>query len=375
MIHQVDFRAGDQGQPLGKTLFIKYLMHGSDRLSVFLSAESCRNGVVEAIQSKLEGHAKDIAFLQSIIYSGALDIYIDGLNEVAADTRARIVHFVERNYQGNILIATQRLEWVPPATARLYVLQPLPEAAIEQFLVSREPLHSDAQHLRGAEYREACREFVRRSLHSSEPDELRRAMAEILSNPMDLSVIAQMLAERQTPDLFRLRWQQYETMASSYREIYLSQFPLTSFSEEAYQMRLNGSPSLPEERFGKEILRLESCRMVVRRQWAGPDGKERREWHFRHDKIQEFFIAQTFLGVKNTRVSAHVGDPRFRGVYFMLVALLEHDEARQLRDMLVEHAAESRDHSVSDDFVNLLKARQVVEAAILARMLPVSVLK
>jgi hypothetical protein len=62
--------------------------------------------VLEAIQAMLEDHAKDTTFL----YSGTLDIYIDGLNEVTADTRARIVQFVEHNFHGNILFATQRME-------------------------------------------------------------------------------------------------------------------------------------------------------------------------------------------------------------------------------------------------------------------------
>lgn len=35
----------------------------------------------------------------------------------------------------------------------------------------------------------------------------RVAMCEVLSNPMDLTVVAQMLAEGHSPDLFRLRQQ------------------------------------------------------------------------------------------------------------------------------------------------------------------------
>ena len=54
---------------------------------VYLPAYKCEKGVIEAIQEKLRGQAQDVNFLKSLIYSGAIDIYIDGLNEVTADTR------------------------------------------------------------------------------------------------------------------------------------------------------------------------------------------------------------------------------------------------------------------------------------------------
>jgi len=98
--------------------------------------------------------------------------------------------------------------------------------------------------------------------------------------------------------------------------------------------------------------------MVVRRQWKGLNGQEHREWRFRHDKIQEFFIAQTFLGAGNPRIVEHMGDPRFRGVYFLLALLLDPEHARQLRDQLVVRAAKTRDHTVSDEFVTLLEVRR-----------------
>jgi hypothetical protein len=81
------------------------------------------------------------------------------------------------------------------------------------------------------------------------------------------------------------------------------------------------------------------------------------------DKLQEFFIAQTFLGKENARAAEHLKDPRFRGVYLLLALLLEPEQARALCDMLVEHAAETQDHSVSDGVVNLLKKRQRAEKA------------
>ncbi|HYO69885.1 MAG TPA: hypothetical protein VEU33_27795 [Archangium sp.] len=355
---------------LGKSTFVRHLLRHSKHLAVYLRAERCNEGVLNAIQAKLEGQARDTAFLQSIIYSGALDIYIDGLNEVTADTRARIVEFVERNSHAHILLTTQRIEWTPPTTARLYVLQPLNEAQIGMFLVSREPALDPRAPLRGADYRTACERFVREALSAERPEEERQATRESLSNPMDLTVVAQLLSLEQRPDLFNLGWQQYELMAKDYREIHLGDFPLKEFAEEAYQMRLQDRTALPEERFGEELPHLERFKLVVRRQWKSLDGKEQREWRFRHDKLHEFFIAQTFLGEGNPRPAEHLADPRFRGVYFLLALLLEPAEARALREMLVDYAAATRDHTVSDDFVNVLNTRRRVGPPRFQRPLP-----
>ena len=90
-----------------------------------LPARKCEQGVIEAIQTKLHGQAQDAGFLKNLIYSGAIDLCIDGLNEVTADTRAKITQFVETYFKGNIIMTTQPLEWLPPSTAKIYQLQPL----------------------------------------------------------------------------------------------------------------------------------------------------------------------------------------------------------------------------------------------------------
>ena len=101
---------------------------------MFLPARRCENGVLEAIQAKLLGMARDADFLRQLVHSGAIDICIDGLNEVSADTRARITDFVEQYFKGNVVLTTQPMEWTPPATARVYRLLPLAREQIETFL-------------------------------------------------------------------------------------------------------------------------------------------------------------------------------------------------------------------------------------------------
>jgi ATP-dependent exoDNAse (exonuclease V) alpha subunit len=113
-------------------LFLRHLVNTSKRIVVCLPAQKCDNGVIEAIQAKLHGQAQDADFLKNLIYSGAIDICIDGLNEVTADTRAKITQFVESYFRGNIIMTTQPLEWTPPSTAKIYELQPLKPEQIQQ---------------------------------------------------------------------------------------------------------------------------------------------------------------------------------------------------------------------------------------------------
>jgi hypothetical protein len=74
--------------------------------------------------------------------------------------------------------------------------------------------------------------------------------------------------------------------------------------------------------------------------------------------MMEFFIAQTFLGPENYRPQQHMGDVRFRGVFLMRATLLPLDAAKLLREQLVDYAANTRDHTISDIFVQLLRVRK-----------------
>jgi hypothetical protein len=69
---------------------------------------------------------------------------------------------------------------------------------------------------------------------------------------------------------------------------------------------------------------------------------------------------QTFLGDSDAaeqRLVDHMSDPRFRGVYFLLATLLHLDKAKALREELIQYAANTKDHTVSDTFVQLLRSR------------------
>ncbi|XWK89918.1 MAG: hypothetical protein U7127_07560 [Phormidium sp.] len=349
---------GDSG--LGKSMFLRHLVKNSPRIVVYLPAQKCDKGVIEAIQEKLQGQAQDAEFLKNLIYSGAIDICIDGLNEVSAETRAKIVLFVEQYFRANIIMTTQPLEWIPPSTAKTYYLQPLETDQIKKFLISRQPrLPKDAK-IPGTDYEKACTNYL--NALNNQPAEDLEAAKKRLSNPMDLTLVALMLSQDKTPDLFRLQEQQYNQMAEEFLREWKYEFPLKKFSEAVYNMRLNDEKALSAEKFYQELQSLEDekYKMVVSRQWKDEKGEAKKEWYFRHDKIMDFFLVQNFLGDSHeteARLIDHMGDSRFRGVYFLLATLLPLDEAKKLREQLIQYAADTKDHTVSDTFVQLLRTR------------------
>ncbi|MGB6298706.1 MAG: HEAT repeat domain-containing protein [Rivularia sp. (in: cyanobacteria)] len=351
---------GDSG--LGKSMFLRHLAKTSQQTVVYLPASKCEKGVIAAIQAKLHGQAQDARFLKNLIYSGAIDICIDGLNEVTADTRSQIKQFVESYFRGNIIMATQPLEWEPPTTAKIFYLKPLQQQQIEEFLISRQLQNSEDITVQGAAYEKACKKYLKQAFHNKQPQEELDAIERVLSNPMDLTLVAQMLSQGKQPDLFRLQEQQYNLMAAEYKQEWGHSFPLKKFSSSVYEMRLNDGTTLDAEEYHQELLSLEDqkYKMVISRQWQNKNGEAMQEWYFRHDKIMDFFLVQNFLGDSDEiqiRLNQHIGDPRFRGVYFLLANLLKPDAALQLRETLILYAANTNDHTVSDTFVKLLHSR------------------
>jgi HEAT repeat protein len=352
---------GDSG--LGKSMFLRHLVKTSGQIVVYLPANKCDKGVIEAIQAKLHGQAQDTDFLKSLIYSGAIDICIDGLNQVTADTRAKIGQFVESYFRGNIIMTTQPLEWTPPSTAKIYYLQPLQKEQIEEFLISRQRRLPKDAIVQGADYKQACKRYLTEILQEKRSPQELAAAQQVLFNPMDLTLVALMLSQGKQPDLFHLQQQQYDLMAAEYQQMWQQEFPLKKFSQAVYQMRLNDEKALPDSEFNKELLSMEDekYKMVVSRQWQDNEGEAKKEWYFRHDKIMDFFLVQNFLGESEEireRIIDNKSEPRFRGVYFLLATLLDEEAAKELREMLIQYAADTKDHTVSDKFVQLLRSRR-----------------
>ncbi|MBW4589048.1 MAG: HEAT repeat domain-containing protein [Aetokthonos hydrillicola CCALA 1050] len=352
---------GDSG--LGKSMFLRHLVKNSQRTVVYLPAQKCDQGVIEAIQAKLKEQVQDTKFLKKLICLGAIDICIDGLNEVTADTRAKISQFVENSFQGNIIMTTQPLEWIPPSTAKTYELQPLNDAQeIQEFLISRQPSLLQENQSKKTDYQQACIRYIAEVFNDQQPPEDLEAAKRILSNPMDLTLVGLMLAQGEQPDLFRLQAQQYRLMAAEYQQKWKHEFPLPKFSQLVYQMRLNDESAIPKDEFEQELISMEDekYKMVVSRQWKNLDGEPQKSWYFRHDKIMEFFLVQNFLGKSEeveSRINEHLGDPRFRGVYLLLANLLPLEVALELREKLIQHAVNTKDYTLVGTFVQLLTLR------------------
>ena len=232
-----------------------------------------------------------------------------------------------------------------------------PENQIETFLLTRKDSLPDDARLAGDAYEQVCRRYLAATLNPQQPLEILAAMRQLLSNPMDLTLVATMLARGETPDLFRLQQQQYRIMAEDYQRTQLHEFPLRKFAEVVYQMRLQDEDALPVGEFTDELQCLERHKMAVGRQVV-ESGKSRDEWHFRHDKITDFFIVQAFLGPANDKPEKHLGDARFQGVYLQLARLLPLEDARALERRLIDYAADTQDHTVSDTFIQLLRPRK-----------------
>jgi HEAT repeat protein len=341
---------------MGKSMCLKQYAMFSKNIVAFIPAFRCKNGVMTALQEKLHGPANDEVFLKSLIHSGSINICIDGINEVSPQTRANITEFADKYFRSNIIMSTQPMEWSKPVMAKTWKLQPLSPQHIKQFLLSRRGTLKIGQQLSEVEYVSACETYLKQVLNDDIPEEVMQTTFKVLSNPMDLTIIAQIIGNRKSPQLFNLREQQYQAMAEDYMLTHYSPFPLEQFAENCFDMRLNDFEKINEEHFANEIACLDRHKMVVVK-YKEANGNVLKDWKFRHDKIMDYFVAQTFLGDKNSRQVEYLDDARFRGVYFLLGDLLPIEQAEILRESLIQYAAKERDHSVSDDFISILNAR------------------
>ena len=102
-----------------------------------------------------------------MIFTDSLAVIIDGLNEVSAEARGKILEFFKRNARdGNILVSTQPLEWgdrdgPPVPGARRLELLPLDRVGMGSFLLSRPVGRDPKRKVNGPEYNAAVKEFLR----------------------------------------------------------------------------------------------------------------------------------------------------------------------------------------------------------------------
>jgi hypothetical protein len=225
---------------------------------LLVPARDCTAGVDTAI-ARLIHDVQEAGFVRSMVHAGRLMVIVDGLNEVAADTREKIASFAREMSKGDVLISTQPIEWQAPPGARILDLIPLDRVESERFLLSR-PIGSDQNQTRhGAAYAEAVATFLRRSLDEAPTAEDRRAAELMLSNPFDLTFAADLLAQGYMPfattlvdEAFRLA-DEGTRGQPGYRAVAGQPFPLVRFGRHAVAMRLEDRNWFKPDEFAGEL--------------------------------------------------------------------------------------------------------------------------
>ena len=364
-IHEVRGQIVLEGESgLGKSMFLRRLVRNARVAIAYLPAEACDAGVAEAIQRKLKGKASDETFLKSIIWSGGLRIIIDGLNEVSVETREKIRRFLDDFPKAHVLLATQPMLWKRPPKAKVFRLLKLSDDRILSFLESRYVTFTPPVPMTEAGYVARCKDYLDDVLGGSQSEEDQSAARLVLSNPMDLTTAARILIRGERPTLNNLQQQQFEKAREEFDDTHPGQeFPLRQFSESVYDRRLSDELALDTSTFFEAVEALVVHKMVLEQNDQDSEGKPTKKWVFRHDKIRDYFLMQAVLAQQDDRIPKHVDDPRFRGVYLMLASQLPLDQARDLRDALVDRASETKDHHLSDEVVQILKTRRPVSRA------------
>ena len=339
---------------LGKTSFLREIAAKARRPVAFLHARDCADGVDVAI-SRIIYDVQETGFVRSLVHTRALTVIVDGLNEVTADTREKVGAFARDMSKGDVIVATQPIEWRPPPNSRTVELLPLDRSEATAFLKSR-PVGADpGQACHGPAYKVAAQKFVSRALDEA-ASELDREMAEVmLSNPFDLAFAAELLARGRMPSPNALVDEAFRLADERYREIAKVPFPLEAFGQHAVRMRLEDRNWLNPDEFAPEASCLLEQRLLVSRAMKGAQGVVDRLL-FRHDRVWDFFIATAFLEDLDIWAE-HVGDPRFRGAYLRIAETWDPESAKKVRDQLNVAAAHSGDHSTSDDFIKRLEKR------------------
>ena len=182
---------GESG--LGKTMLLREILSKSKRLSLFVDAEKCADGVVSALSAKLMGIASDDNFLKSILFNGYLDVYIDGINEVNPETRVKISDFISQYRNCHGYFTTQPFEWKIPPRAVIIDILPLEKTKIAAFLYSRHGTHALNNDTSKIEYEKLCDRFIENHIGEHVTSDQRIGNQQILSNPFDLTVAAQLI--------------------------------------------------------------------------------------------------------------------------------------------------------------------------------------
>ncbi len=191
----------------GKTQLIRYLITARKRVAAFVSAAACRAGVMPAILHTLSQEAQKLALIEGLIYQGQIDVYIDGLNEAAAEARAEVRAFLLANPHGNILITTQPFRWSGPPGMAIYDVQALEPDQVRSYLLEVGPTNSS--------YRAKVDTYLAAQHDTA-----------ISGNPYDLTIVSRLIDAGVTPKEFDLQEEYFRFMARIFEQRSGSKLPL-----------------------------------------------------------------------------------------------------------------------------------------------------
>jgi hypothetical protein len=346
---------------LGKSSFLRFWLSEQvatrRKVMVYLRADECRDGVETEITRRMKAIGSDQSLLRSMLYAGRLNVYIDGYNEVDLKTQDQITAFLGDYPRGNILVASQ----IPLrgfTSIDTYELMPLSRAQTREFLESRVAVLPSESPVQGAVFTKIAEGFLADTWAKANDDDA-KAFDEILSNPMDLTSIAMLLAGGSVPDLFALENQQFEAVKARMSAQQQLHFRIEAFSKAVLQQRLEDQEDLQVVAFKPEVAELVRAKLAQIRTFADPGSKlVVQEIRFRHDRIRDYFTHFAFLTLTTDQVAEKAGDARFAGVFRYLARAMPAAIAEEVRERLIRLAADMEDHRVSDSFIREYGWRQ-----------------
>jgi hypothetical protein len=359
----------------GKTSYLKHVLtaNASKRTPfVYLRASECGDDVVSTVCSRFPGLGRDTDLIVSLIRSGILDIYIDGLNEVDRELQERIVRFLVDYPTANVFVSSQQVGISLPTKLATYYLLPLTKEQMRDFLLSRESsLDADAP-LRGQYYSQRVNAYLD-ELSDEVAEGSDRASADpahgaivtsflaTLANPMDLDTAAVLLSLDIDPDPFRLQEQQFRLVDEDCRTKLDRPFPISAFSKSALGARKDNKAEIDWSSFGEYVAILEQRKQVRRTTVDVAGGKAASEYRFRHEKIGDFYLHFALLEADSEKRFSLAGDDRFAGVFDYLARELPAQAADELKEYLLSAALDSDDHRLSDRFLQHLRWRALLD--------------
>lgn len=342
---------------LGKTHVLKALLErarAEGRTCLFLRAAECNSGVLSEIEERLAIEHSS-GFVRSMLHRGAIELFIDGLNEASPSGVAAIAQFCENARAARILITTQPLAWPCPRHAQQFRLLPLEPGELEAFLSAQWPAVRTAMETatpeREAEAKAAYLERARAFLTAStSPQDLA-----VLQNRVDLAFVAHLLARAETPNIHSLRKQVVDDAARAYEAASPGgRFPLAELAAAALRVLETGRPALETKDLDPAVLpHLAERKLLLRRNDA--------DWLFRHDTITCYFAAAGYFAPKILAsieddgsgtldplavTKAHLENQRFTGVYLQLAEALPLLAAEALGAALREHGRVTQDRTL-----------------------------